>query len=474
MHVSKGMVTAAIAALTAPLPLQAAGSRLLRGVSLRTITVLVVAAAVLATGGFAYVTYTAGQHRASTTRFVEREIVAEGLYEDIRSAAAVEGATTAAYFVVRLPELLADFDRLRADAESAFSQLREAALESDPEELENIERLEATHDLVARRYAEFLQALEGGNEEAALAIVADQDVLSQARTFNEEVELAADDAAARLLAAQHEDVAVQTRGSRIVLAGGVAWVFIISAVSFIQFRWVLRPIARVTAATRAMAAGDWGVRVPTAGLKELDDLSASFNMMAAQLQESAERQRQAATTDVLTGLPNYRSLQDTLTRELERSLRYGHSLAVLMMDIDEFKLFNDTHGHQAGDRVLMQVADVLRKTSRASDIIGRYGGDEFMVILPETDRDGAASVANRMLEVFSLERVHTEHGEDLPLALNVGLAVCPTDSQYKQELLACAAASLYEAKTVHWHAVRAFPEHGSNEGETSGIDRSEY
>lgn len=467
MHVSKGMVTAAIAALTAPLPLQAVGSRLLRRVSLRTITVLVIAAAAIATGGFAYVTYTAGQHRASTTRLVEREIVAEGLYEDIRSAAAVEGATTAAYFVVRLPELLADFDRLRADAESAFSQLREAALE-------NIERLEATHDLVASRYAEFLQALEGGNEEAALAIVADQDILSQARTFNEEVELAADDAAARLLAAQHEDVAVQTRGSRIVLAGGVAWVFIISAVSFIQFRWVLRPIARVTAATRAMAAGDWGVRVPTAGLKELDDLSASFNMMAAQLQESAERQRQAATTDVLTGLPNYRSLQDTLTRELERSLRYGHSLAVLMMDIDEFKLFNDTHGHQAGDRVLMQVADVLRKTSRASDIIGRYGGDEFMVILPETDRDGAASVANRMLEVFSLERVHTEHGEDLPLALSVGLAVCPTDSQYKQELLACAAASLYEAKTVHWHAVRAFPEHGSNEGETSGIARSEY
>ena len=440
--------------------LQVVGSHRLRRVSLGAITVLVVAGVVLATAGLAYVTYAGAQHRSKTNQLVERDIVNGGLYADVRAAAAAEGAAMAASFALLSPELVADFDRVRADAESALSQLRQDALEADSEELGRIERYQAAHARVASGYREVLDLLISGDEAAAFALTIERDIPGEARSFNEEMEVAADDAAARLLAAQRDDEAVQTMWNRIVLAGAVTWAFFIFVGGFVMFRWVLRPIARVAAATRAVAAGDLMARVPAAGLKEIDNLSASFNMMAAQLQESMEQLSQAATTDGLTGLPNYRSLQDALTRELDRSLHSDRPLAVLMMDIDGFKLFNETHGRQKGDRVLRQVADALRKslrgtatTGRPSDIVGRYGGDEFVAILPETDRDGAVSVANRILAVVSLERVLAERGGGLPFALSIGLAVFPDDGRNKEELLACADASLREAKQVSMHEV---------------------
>lgn len=107
--------------------LQAVGSHRLRRVSLGTITALVVAGVVLATAGLAYVTYAGGQHRSRTNQLVEREIVIGGLYEDVRAEAAAEGATVGASFALPSPQLLADFDRMRADAESALSQLRQDA-----------------------------------------------------------------------------------------------------------------------------------------------------------------------------------------------------------------------------------------------------------------------------------------------------------------------------------------------------------
>ena len=117
-----------------------------------------------------------------------------------------------------------------------------------------------------------------------------------------------------------------------------------------------------------------------------------------------------------------------------------------MMDIDGFKRFNDTYGHQEGDRVLRQIARMLKREIRSNDVAGRYGGDEFMLILPETSRDEAVAVANRILEAAAQERVQPREGENLPLAISMGLAIFPDHSQHKEELIAYADASLLEAK----------------------------
>ncbi len=422
--------------------------------SVRTITLLVVAAVILATAGLFYVTYAAGEHRSRTNDVVQREILTANLYARIRAEATNEAAVVAGYYALGARQLLEDFELAKTSAESALSELHDIALDGDPEELERVEWVLATHERVADAYAAFLELMETSNESAAVGLASDQGFQTEVRVFLSEVDIAAEEAAARLLAAQREDQAAQSRWDQIVLAGGAAWAVLLLAGSIVVFRGVLGPIGRVAAATRAMAGGDLGVRLPPAPFRELNDLATSFNSMAVNLEESTEKLKEAATTDGLTGLLNHRSLQDELTKEVERSRRYGHPVSVLMMDIDGFKLFNDTYGHQAGDTVLRQVAEVLTKTGRSVDVVGRYGGDEFMVILPESDRDGAVSMARRVLEEFGQQRVRTERGEDLPLALSIGLAVCPDDSEHKQELLAYADASLYEAKQVSGSSLR--------------------
>ncbi len=173
-----------------------------------------------------------------------------------------------------------------------------------------------------------------------------------------------------------------------------------------------------------------------------------LNKVASQriwVQQALKRQ---AATDRLTGLRSHRSLHEELAKEVERSLRCNRPVTIMMMDIDGFGLFNDTYGYQEGDRVLKQVAKVLEREFRSIDIVGRYGGDEFMVILPETDREEGVSRANRLFEALSHERVQPHLGESVPLVLSMGIAVCPYDSRHREELIAYADASLAEAKQV--------------------------
>ena len=211
---------------------------------------------------------------------------------------------------------------------------------------------------------------------------------------------------------------------------------------------VVRPLAWLQAGARAVASGDLNAKVKVGGPEEVTSLAKAFNLMVEERKQAEETLKHLAATDSLTSLYNHRALQDTISREVERSLCDGLPLSVIMMDIDGFKLFNDTYGHQEGDRVLKQLARVLKEEFGCSGIIGRYGGDEFMAILPDTDREQAVQRANEVLEVVSRERVQPRQGRDLPLVLSMGLAVCPDDSRHKEELIAYADASLFEAKQV--------------------------
>jgi len=162
-----------------------------------------------------------------------------------------------------------------------------------------------------------------------------------------------------------------------------------------------------------------------------------------QLRETLQTQ---AIQDPLTGLYNRRFFNDALRRELQRSARRDTSMALLMIDLDHFKRVNDARGHEAGDRLLREVAAMLRRGVRAEDVIARYGGEEFMVLLPETGLSEGVVLAERLRMAFKELEVH-HGGEPLgPLTLSVGVAARPESGTEVEELVQAADAALYRAK----------------------------
>jgi diguanylate cyclase (GGDEF)-like protein len=141
--------------------------------------------------------------------------------------------------------------------------------------------------------------------------------------------------------------------------------------------------------------------------------------------------------DGLTGIYNRRHLDEILRREIERAKRYSQSISILMIDIDDFKKYNDTKGHPAGDELLKKLADFLVQSIRVVDIVFRYGGEEFVVLLPQTLKQGAVEVAKRLL---NLER------QNIPATISIGLAAYPEDGKDKDDLIAKADSALYQAK----------------------------
>lgn len=155
----------------------------------------------------------------------------------------------------------------------------------------------------------------------------------------------------------------------------------------------------------------------------------------------------AADRDAVTGLYNHRAIQQRFNEEFLAAKQHNQALTILMVDLNNFKLFNDTYGHPVGDQVLKRVARVLSAQCREGDIVGRYGGDEFLVLLPGADATTAYSVAERLRDRMAREGFRrTGEQRTIPVTLSFGLATYPTDSANRHELLAVADANLYDAK----------------------------
>ncbi|BDI33959.1 diguanylate cyclase [Capsulimonas corticalis] len=150
-----------------------------------------------------------------------------------------------------------------------------------------------------------------------------------------------------------------------------------------------------------------------------------------------------ATTDGLTGLKNHRAFQECLTEEVNRASRYGQALSLVLMDVDNFKQFNDAHGHPAGDVVLKTVAHFLRKSARDTDITARYGGEEFVIILPETEMEGACAFAERLRASIEDNRWPVR-----PVTASFGVAVLKHKNICGADIIARADKALYQAKAA--------------------------
>jgi diguanylate cyclase (GGDEF)-like protein len=152
-----------------------------------------------------------------------------------------------------------------------------------------------------------------------------------------------------------------------------------------------------------------------------------------------------AVTDPLTGVNNRRHLYDLGQREFNRSLRYNRPLAAIMLDVDNFKFLNDNYGHNTGDLALIKIGQILQKNIRGIDILARYGGDEFVILLPETGAAAAQSVAERLTSAIVHSPLNTEHG-DILLSVSLGYAITNGESPTLEALLGQADKAMYIAK----------------------------
>lgn len=153
-----------------------------------------------------------------------------------------------------------------------------------------------------------------------------------------------------------------------------------------------------------------------------------------------------STRDSLTGLFNRGYFHERVAIEVSRAHRHGRPLAMAMVDVDHFKSFNDTHGHAAGDLVLQAIAAALRRSFRLTDIVSRYGGEEFVIAMPDTDRGAAGRKLENVRLSIEHTPIQTSAGTTVNVTISGGLAGCPIDGMNEEELLAIADARLFQAK----------------------------
>jgi diguanylate cyclase (GGDEF)-like protein len=163
--------------------------------------------------------------------------------------------------------------------------------------------------------------------------------------------------------------------------------------------------------------------------------------------ELRDQLRNQAIRDQLTGLYNRRFLEDALVRETGRAARSGEPVAAAILDVDHFKRINDTHGHEAGDAVLRGLGKILRETTRKTDIVGRFGGEEFLLLLPGANLEVAQARAEEVLDAVRAMQVAIPGGATLDnVTASIGLAVMPLHVGKGDALVAAADAALYQAK----------------------------
>lgn len=272
---------------------------------------------------------------------------------------------------------------------------------------------------------------------------------------------------------EKEEVYAQTariRALTMTICGGL--LLAIGLTAYFLGLTIVRPLDRLTNGAAKVAAGDLEVKLSVVGHSEVRYLTEVFNDMVARLREDreelakvnitlTEKNQELETlsiTDGLTALYNRRHIMEVLTNEVARARRHDHVFCVMMIDVDHFKRYNDASGHQAGDALLKKIGVMFKQSLRSNDHAGRYGGDEFIVVLPETESRSAVEVAERLRE-----RVAAETSADtgkVPVSLCIGVAAFPEHGETLEAIVASADSALYEAKRGGRNRVMLAGTHG--------------
>ena len=245
-------------------------------------------------------------------------------------------------------------------------------------------------------------------------------------------------------------------GTRSILAAVVAGSMGVSLTAGIVFLYIRLRLRRLIQAAERLAAGEMGVSVVTGrsrrGLE--GRLARAIESISVALAETTN----AATIDKLTGVSNRQVLLANLFAEVERANRYERALSVAFVDIDHFKNVNDTYGHAAGDIVLRAVAQNLKANLRASDQVGRYGGEEFMLLLTETDVEEGANLTEKLRNLVARQKVTIADGQELSVTISIGIAGGKGGMLRTDALVRDADAAMYSAKSLGRNQTYIFAE----------------
>jgi diguanylate cyclase (GGDEF)-like protein len=180
---------------------------------------------------------------------------------------------------------------------------------------------------------------------------------------------------------------------------------------------------------------------------------ADYAAIAIENARAVEKIQELTITDDCTGLYNARHLYNTIESEVYRSTRFGYKFSVLFLDLDRFKLVNDNHGHLVGSRLLANIGGTIKSRLRLIDYAFRYGGDEFVVLLPQTSKQSALVVARRLRDILRTTIFHLGEGVDLNIRASMGVASFPDDARNAHDLIREADEMMYTIKNTTRDAI---------------------
>lgn len=252
---------------------------------------------------------------------------------------------------------------------------------------------------------------------------------------------------------------IQSRERIILIA--ILFSLVIGLCASIVAGQIIFPLHALTQGVLQVANGGLDVRLDVQRNDEFGMVTEMFNEMVTRLRQSQQELEALATTDTLTKLANRKQIMTSLETHIEYFRRYGTDFSVLMIDIDHFKLINDTHGHLAGDAVLVQLAQIFREVLRSIDIAGRYGGEEFLIILGQTDIRKAMPTAER-IRLAVEQHVFIHQDIQLRVTISTGVAGITQGDDADNGLISRADSALYEAKAAGRNRVVLSTDHPSD------------
>ncbi len=209
---------------------------------------------------------------------------------------------------------------------------------------------------------------------------------------------------------------------------------------------VIEPIKRLEKAVSQFGRGDTSRRIDLKSNDELGSLARAFNQLAERYEQIKQELDYLSVHDNLTGLYDQSQLLKEVCLEIERARRYERSFSILLIDIDNFREVNNEYGRLIGDSVLCSVADKIKTTIRPTDVAARYGGDEFGIILSETDSNGAKESAQRIVEAIESDPLNIGNGKVLHISIRVSRVTYPTDADSETNLFSLAEYQLMQSK----------------------------